>query len=39
MKIIGKQGSGKTSFLIEFLLSPVNNEIIKGSDVAVFCLS
>ena len=30
MKIVGKRGSGKTSFLIGFLLSLVNNEIIKN---------
>ena len=36
MKIVGKRGSGKTSFLIGFLLSLVNNEIIKNWDVSVF---
>ena len=30
MKIVGKRGSGKTSFLIVFLLSLVNNEIKKN---------
>ena len=39
MKIVGKRGSGKTSFLIGFLLSLVNNEIIKNWDVSVFGLT
>ena len=39
MKIVGERGSGKTSFLIGFLLSLVNNEIIKNWDVSVFGLT
>ena len=35
--LIGKQGCGKTTFFIGFLLSLVNNHIIKDTDILVFC--
>ena len=37
MKIIGKRRSGKTTFLFGFLLSLVNNSIIKDTDIWIFC--
>ena len=37
MKIIGKRESGKAIFLLGFLLSLVNNSIIKDTDIWIFC--
>ena len=37
MKIIGKRESGKAIFLLGFLLSLVNNCIIKDTDIWIFC--
>ena len=36
-KIIAARGTGKTIFLIAFLHSLVNREIVKHEDIYIFC--
>ena len=36
-KIIAARGTGKTIFLIAFLQSLVNREIVKHEDIYIFC--
>ena len=37
MKIIGKRGSGKTTFLLAFLSSLIENKIITYEQVWLYC--
>ena len=37
MKIIGKRGSGKTTFLLAFLSSLIENKIITYEQVWMYC--